>query len=84
VTPHGRTFWILGIVQYFQSASDERRERFVSLCRDPTSSAAWQAYRKKEQERSDGAPAHHDARLRPPARRRLAPGEAGVNLDGLR
>ena len=31
---HGRVFWILGIMQRFWYASDGRRERFVSICRD--------------------------------------------------
>jgi geranylgeranyl diphosphate/geranylgeranyl-bacteriochlorophyllide a reductase len=32
---HGRVFWILGIMQRFWYVSDRRRERFVSICRDP-------------------------------------------------
>ena len=31
---HGRVFWVLGIMQRFWYASDKRRERFVSICRD--------------------------------------------------
>jgi geranylgeranyl reductase len=31
---HGRVFFILGVMQYFWYASDRRRERFVSICRD--------------------------------------------------
>ena len=31
---HGRVFWVLGIMQRFWYASDRRRERFVSMCRD--------------------------------------------------
>jgi geranylgeranyl diphosphate/geranylgeranyl-bacteriochlorophyllide a reductase len=32
---HGQVFWILGIMQRFWYVSDRRRERFVSICRDP-------------------------------------------------
>lgn len=32
---HGQVFWILGMMQRFWYASDRRRERFVSICRDP-------------------------------------------------
>lgn len=32
---HGRVFWILGVMQHFWYVSDRRRERFVSICRDP-------------------------------------------------
>jgi geranylgeranyl reductase len=46
---HGRVFWILGIMQYFWYSSDKRRERFVSICRDPDVQAlTWQAYMNKE------------------------------------
>jgi geranylgeranyl reductase len=31
---HGRVFWVLGVMQHFWYASDKRRERFVSICRD--------------------------------------------------
>lgn len=31
---HGRVFWVLGMMQRFWYASDKRRERFVSICRD--------------------------------------------------
>ena len=31
---HGLVFWILGIMQRFWYRSDERRERFVAICRD--------------------------------------------------
>jgi geranylgeranyl reductase len=51
---HGRVFWILGIMQYFWYSSDKRRERFVSLCRDPDiQRLTWQAYLEKELVRSD-------------------------------
>jgi geranylgeranyl reductase len=46
---HGRVFWILGIMQYFWYSSDKRRERFVSICRDPdVQFLTWQAYMNKE------------------------------------
>jgi geranylgeranyl reductase len=32
---HGRVFWVLGIMQRFWYVNDRRRERFVSICRDP-------------------------------------------------
>jgi geranylgeranyl reductase len=51
---HGRVFWILGMMQYFWYATDKRRERFVSLCRDPDiQRLTWQAYLEKELVRSD-------------------------------
>lgn len=46
---HGRVFWILGIMQRFWYASDRRRERFVSICRDPdVQDLTWQAYMHKK------------------------------------
>lgn len=46
---HGRVFFILGIMQYFWYRNDRRRERFVSICRDPDVQAlTWQAYMHKE------------------------------------
>lgn len=46
---HGRVFWILGIMQRFWYSSDSRRERFVSICRDPdVQELTWQAYMNKE------------------------------------
>ena len=46
---HGRVFWILGMMQYFWYKNDRRRERFVSICRDPDVQAlTWQAYMNKE------------------------------------
>jgi geranylgeranyl reductase len=46
---HGRVFWILGVMQYFWYANDKRRERFVSICRDPdVQELTWQAYMNKE------------------------------------
>jgi geranylgeranyl reductase len=46
---HGRVFWILGLMQRFWYASDRRRERFVSICRDPdVQELTWQAYMHKK------------------------------------
>jgi geranylgeranyl reductase len=45
---HGRVFWILGIMQRFWYSSDKRRERFVSICRDPdVQHLTWEAYMHK-------------------------------------
>jgi geranylgeranyl diphosphate/geranylgeranyl-bacteriochlorophyllide a reductase len=46
---HGRVFWILGIMQRFWYANDNRRERFVSMCRDKdVQELTWQAYMHKK------------------------------------
>ena len=46
---HGRVFWILGIMQKVWYANDRRRERFVSICRDPdVQRLTWEAYMNKE------------------------------------
>ncbi|MCA9554477.1 MAG: geranylgeranyl diphosphate reductase [Myxococcales bacterium] len=46
---HGRVFWILGMMQRFWYRDDKRRERFVSMCKDPDVQAlTWQAYMNKE------------------------------------
>jgi geranylgeranyl reductase len=45
---HGRVFWALGLMQRFWYGSDRRRERFVSMCRDPdVQQLTWQAYMHK-------------------------------------
>ena len=45
---HGRVFWILRMMQSFWYCSDARRERFVSICRDPdVQHLTWQAYMYK-------------------------------------
>ncbi len=45
---HGRVFLILGIMQHFWYSSDRRRERFVSICRDPdVQRLTWEAYMHK-------------------------------------
>ncbi len=46
---HGKVFFILGIMQRFWYKNDKRRERFVSICRDPdVQRLTWQAYMHKE------------------------------------
>jgi geranylgeranyl reductase len=51
---HGRVFWILGMMQYFWYSNDKRRERFVSICRDPdVQRLTWEAYMNKELVRAD-------------------------------
>lgn len=46
---HGRVFWVLGIMQHFWYRNDKRRERFVSMCKDPdVQELTWQAYMNKE------------------------------------
>ena len=45
---HGRVFWVLGMMQRFWYANDRRRERFVSICRDPdVQYLTWEAYMHK-------------------------------------
>lgn len=45
---HGRVFFILGIMQRFWYSSDKRRERFVSICKDPdVQTLTWEAYMNK-------------------------------------
>jgi geranylgeranyl diphosphate/geranylgeranyl-bacteriochlorophyllide a reductase len=45
---HGRVFLVLRIMQRFWYSSDARRERFVSLCRDPDiQRLTWEAYMYK-------------------------------------
>jgi geranylgeranyl diphosphate/geranylgeranyl-bacteriochlorophyllide a reductase len=46
---HGRVFLVLGIMQRVWYVSDKRRERFVSICRDPdVQELTWQAYMNKQ------------------------------------
>jgi geranylgeranyl reductase len=45
---HGRVFRVLGLLQRFWYSSDRRRERFVSMCRDPdVQHLTWEAYMNK-------------------------------------
>jgi geranylgeranyl reductase len=46
---HGRVFMILGIMQWFWYGNDKRRERFVTMCRDPdVQRLTWDAYMNKQ------------------------------------
>jgi geranylgeranyl reductase len=46
---HGRVFWVLGMMQRFWYSNDARRERFVTMCRDPdVQMLTWQAYMHKK------------------------------------
>lgn len=50
---NGRVFWVLGIMQHFWYKNDRRRERFVSICRDPdVQRLTWEAYMNKRLVRS--------------------------------
>jgi len=45
---HGKVFFILGMMQHFWYRNDRRRERFVSICRDPdVQRLTWDAYMHK-------------------------------------
>jgi geranylgeranyl reductase len=45
---HGRIFFVLWVMQTFWYKSDWRRERFVSLCRDPdVQRLTWESYMNK-------------------------------------
>jgi geranylgeranyl reductase len=45
---HGRVFWVLGKMQDYWYSNDKRRERFVSICRDPdVQYLTWDAYMNK-------------------------------------
>jgi geranylgeranyl reductase len=51
---HGRVFWILRVMQWFWYSSDGRRERFVSICRDPdVQRLTWNAYMNKRLSRAN-------------------------------
>jgi geranylgeranyl reductase len=46
---HGSVFWILGVMQDYWYSNDKRRERFVTICRDPdVQQLTWDAYMNKE------------------------------------
>ncbi len=46
---HGMVFWILGTMQRYWYTSDERRERFVAICRDEdVQKLTFDAYMNKE------------------------------------
>ncbi len=51
---HGRVFWILRVMQWFWYSSDGRRERFVSICRDPdVQRLTWDSYMNKRLTRAN-------------------------------
>ena len=51
---HGKVFFILRIMQRFWYASDRRRERFVSICKDPdVQKLTWDSYMNKQLTRRD-------------------------------
>ena len=46
---HGKVFWVLGMMQRFWYATDRRRERFVSICKDKdVQQLTFDAYMNKE------------------------------------
>lgn len=51
---HGRVFWILGIMQRFWYTSEWRRERFVTICKDPdVQRLTWESYMEKKLKRKE-------------------------------
>jgi geranylgeranyl diphosphate/geranylgeranyl-bacteriochlorophyllide a reductase len=51
---HGRVFWVLGWLQTIWYKNDKRRERFVTMCRDPdVQRLTWQSYTTKQLVRSN-------------------------------
>ncbi len=56
MSEHGKVFMILGIMQHFWYRNDKRRERFVSICKDPdVQRLTWEAYMNKELGKADHA-----------------------------
>ena len=46
---HGQVFWVLGLMQRYWYANDQRRERFVRICQDrDVQQLTWDAYMNKE------------------------------------
>ena len=53
---HGSVFRILRMMQWFWYSSDQRRERFVSICRDPdVQRLTWDSYMNKQLTRTNPA-----------------------------
>ncbi|MGI4946521.1 MAG: geranylgeranyl diphosphate reductase, partial [Janthinobacterium lividum] len=51
---HGTVFWVLGMMQWFWYSSDQRREKFVHMCRDPdVQRLTWDSYMNKKLVRRD-------------------------------
>lgn len=56
MTEHGQVFMILGIMQHFWYRNDKRRERFVTICKDPdVQRLTWDAYMNKRLGKPDHA-----------------------------
>lgn len=54
MSEHGTVFFILRMMQYFWYANDRRRERFVSICRDPdVQRLTWESYLNKKLAKRD-------------------------------
>jgi geranylgeranyl reductase len=53
---HGKVFFILGVMQHFWYRNDKRRERFVTMCKDPdVQRLTWDAYMNKRLGKPDHA-----------------------------
>jgi geranylgeranyl reductase len=53
---HGKVFFILGMMQHFWYRNDKRRERFVTMCKDPdVQRLTWDAYMNKKLGKPDHA-----------------------------
>ena len=51
---HGRVFMLLGFMQTFWYKNDKRREKFVTMCRDPdVQRLTWESYLNKKLVRRD-------------------------------
>ncbi|MEO1090580.1 MAG: geranylgeranyl diphosphate reductase [Pseudomonadota bacterium] len=49
MSTHGGVFWILGMMQHYWYVNDDRRERFVAICRDKdVQELTFDAYMNKE------------------------------------
>ncbi len=56
MSEHGKVFFVLGVMQHFWYRNDKRRERFVSICRDPdVQRLTWEAYMNKKLVKADHA-----------------------------
>lgn len=56
MSDHGQVFMILGIMQHFWYRNDKRRERFVTMCKDPdVQRLTWDAYMNKRLGKPDHA-----------------------------
>ena len=56
MSEHGQVFMILGVMQHFWYRNDKRRERFVTICKDPdVQRLTWDAYMNKRLGKPDHA-----------------------------